>query len=58
MELIFLILFGILVFVILGIGGWILKIIGYVIEFLFDGCMNSIGCLVWVIVFIVIICSI
>jgi len=58
MELILLVLFGILVFVILGICGWIIKIIGSIFEFLLDGCMNSIGCLVWVIVFIVIICSI
>ena len=55
MEAIGIILLAILLFIILGICGWIFKALGYIFEFLFDGCLNSIGCLFWVFIIIVIL---
>jgi len=45
---------GIFGFVFFGILGWIIKILGYVFEFLLDGCFHSMGCLV-VIIFIILL---
>ncbi len=54
--IIFVGLFG---FIFLGVLGWIIKILGYVFDFLFDGCCQSLGCLFWiVIIFLVLICLI
>ena len=55
MEIVGIVILGIIAFILLGIGGWILKLLGYILEFLFDGFLNSIGCLFWVIVIILII---
>lgn len=55
MEIVGIVILGIVVFILFGIGGWILKFLGYILEFLFDGLLNSIGCLFWVIVIILII---
>lgn len=55
MEIVGIVILGIVAFILFGIGGWILKFLGYILEFLFDGLLNSIGCLFWVIVIILII---
>lgn len=47
MEIIGIIFLVIILFILGGICGWVLKAIGYVIEFLFNGCLNSLGCLFW-----------
>ena len=57
MEAIGIIFLGILLLIIFGIGGWILKLIGYFIEFLFDGCLNGLGCLFWIFIVIILILS-
>lgn len=54
MGIIGIIFLGIFGFVFFGILGWIIKILGFVFEFLIDGCFQSMGCLV-VIVFIILI---
>ena len=46
MEIFFFIVLLIIGFVIFGIAGWFINIFGYIFEFLFDGCLNSLGCLV------------
>lgn len=58
MELIGIIVLIIVGFVVLGIGGWIIEILGYVFDFLFEGCLKSIGCLFWVFIIILILMSI
>lgn len=35
-------------FAVLGIGGWLLEILGYVFEFLWQGFVKSLGCLFWI----------
>ena len=35
-------------FVVLGIGGWLLEILRYVFEFLWQGFVKSLCCLFWV----------
>jgi len=55
MEAIGIIILAIFAFICLGILGWIFKALGYVFEFLLDGCMEGIGCLVWVFIIIVIL---
>ena len=54
MGIIGIIFLGIFGFVFFGILGWIIKILGYVFEFLLNGCFQSMGCLV-IIVFIILI---
>jgi hypothetical protein len=59
MGIIGIIVFGIFGFIFLGVLGWIIKIFGYVFDFLLDGCFQSLGCLIWiVIIFLVLICLI
>lgn len=36
-------------FVFLGLAGWVLKGLGVVFNFLWEGCSTSIGCLFWVV---------
>ena len=55
MEIIGLFFLAIIAFVLLGICGWIFKAFGYVFEFLMDGCLESFGCLIWVIIILVIL---
>lgn len=50
MEAIGIILLIILAFVLLGLLGWGLKALGWVFEFLQEGCSTSFGCLFWVLV--------
>ena len=49
MEIVLFILGGLLLFAVLGLLGWVLKGLGVVFEFLWDGCSTSMGCLFWVI---------
>ncbi len=49
---------GIIALVILGLlafslFGWVLKILGWVFDFLGEGCSTSWGCLIWVIAIVV-----
>ena len=55
MELIGLIFLGIILFVVLGVFGWLTSIFGVIIEWLFDGCLNSIGCLFWIVLIILLL---
>ncbi len=55
MEAIGIILLLILAFVFLGLLGWGLKALGWVFEFLQEGCSTSFGCLFWVLVAIVLL---
>lgn len=42
------IVLGFIIFVGAGIFGWILELLGYVFEFLWEGFTKSLGCLFWV----------
>ena len=55
MEIFLIILLVLIGFVFLGISGWFLKIFWYIFKFLFDGCLNCVGCLVVIIIFIVLL---
>jgi len=55
MEAIGIILLLILAFVFFGLAGWVLKALGWVFDFLWEGCSTSIGCLFWVFVAILIL---
>jgi len=33
-----------------GILGWVLKVIGMIFSFLWDGCLSSMGCVTWIII--------
>ena len=57
MELIGIIILVIIGFVILGIGGWFLEILGYIFEFLLEGFFKSIGCLFWIIIILLFLMS-
>lgn len=52
MGLIGLFLLLIVIFVIMGLAGWVLKAFGWVYDFLMEGCSTSFGCLFWVITII------
>ena len=55
MEVVGIIVLIILAFVFLGLLGWGLKALGWVFEFLQEGCFTSFGCLFWVFVAILIL---
>ncbi len=55
MEAIGIIILLIIAFIVLGLLGWGLKILGWVFDFLWEGCSTSIGCLFWVFVIFLII---
>lgn len=57
MEIVGIFVLGIILFILLGIGGWLIKLFGYVFDFLLEGFFKSIGCLFWVIIIIVILIS-
>lgn len=50
MEVLGIIILLIIAFIVLGLLGWGLKILGWVFDFLWEGCYTSIGCLFWVFV--------
>jgi hypothetical protein len=49
MEIIILFFILIVLFVVGGLGGWLLRAIFEVFSFLGDGCSNGIGCLLFVV---------
>ena len=53
MEIVGIIVLLIIAFIVLGLLGWGLKVLELVFEFLWEGCANSIGCLLWVFIAIV-----
>ena len=55
MEIFLIVLLVLIGFVFFGISGWFLKIFWYIFEFLFDGCLNCVGCLVIIGIFICLI---
>ena len=58
MELIGFVILALIAFVVIGIFGHLMDLLGTIIEWLFDGCMNSIGCLFWVVIIVLILISI
>ena len=58
MELIGIFILIVIIFITFGIGGWIIKLLGYVFDFLLEGFFKSIGCLFWVFIIILILFSI
>ena len=50
MEIILVILGGLLLFAVFGLLGWVLKGLGVVFDFLWDGCSTSMGCLFWAVI--------
>ena len=55
MEVIGIIILLVIAFIVLGLMGWGLKVLGWVFDFLWEGCSTSIGCLFWVFVAILIL---
>lgn len=55
MEIIGIIILAFIVFVFLGIGGLIIKAFGYIFDILMDGCTESFGCLIWVVLILIIL---
>ena len=55
MEVIGIILLLIIAFVVFGLLGWGLKVIGWVFDFLWEGCTTSFGCLFWVVIILLFI---
>ena len=41
---------GLIVFVVGGLMGWVVTGVSEVVQFLFQGCCNSIGCLVFIVI--------
>ena len=39
-----------------GVLGWFLEILWHIFDFLFDGCLSTIGCLVWVFLIFCFLC--
>jgi hypothetical protein len=48
---------ALLLFVAFGLLGWVLKGLGVVFDFLWDGCSTSMGCLFWVVIGILVLVS-
>jgi len=55
MELLAILFLGFILFAAFGIGGWIVHLFEFVIDFLTDGCMHGIGCIFWIIIIIVLL---
>lgn len=55
MEIIGIIILLIISFVVFGLMGWGLKILGWVFDFLWEGCSTSIGCLFWIFIILFLI---
>ena len=49
MEIVLAILGIGVLFVIFGLAGWVLKGLGVVFDFLWEGCTTSLGCIFWVV---------
>lgn len=50
MGIIGILVIGIFAFIFMGLLGWIIKIFGWVFEFLWDGCFQTLGCFFWIII--------
>ena len=48
MAIVGIIVLIIVLFVVFGLAGWVLKGFGVVFDFLWEGCSTSFGCLFWV----------
>ena len=55
LTIIGLIILGIFGFCLLGVLGWIIKLFGYIFDFLLEGFFKSLGCLFWVAIIIIIL---
>ena len=55
MEVVGIIILLIILFVVFGLLGWVLKLGGFVFDFLKEGCSSSLGCLVWVVIAIILL---
>ena len=55
MEVVGIIILLIIAFVVFGLLGWVLKLGGYIFDFLSAGCSSSLGCLVWVVIAIILL---
>ena len=49
------IILGILGFCLFGLLGWVVKLLGYVFDFLLEGFFKSLGCLFWTVIIIIIL---
>lgn len=50
MEIILIFIGACLFFFFGGLFGWVLKVIGMIFSFLWDGCLSSMGCVTWIII--------
>jgi len=50
MEVILILIGACLLFFFGGLFGWVVKVLGTIFNFLWDGCMNSMGCMAWIII--------
>ena len=50
MGIILILIGGCLLFIFGGLFGWVLRAIGMVFSFLWDGCLSSMGCAGWIII--------
>ena len=50
MAIVGIIVLIIVLFVVFGLAGWVLKGLGVVLDFLWEGCSTSFGCLFWVVI--------
>jgi hypothetical protein len=55
MEVIGIIFLLIILFVVFGLLGWVLKLGGFVFGFLKEGFSSSLGCLVWIVIAIILL---
>ena len=55
MEIVLVLIVVCILFVLLGILGWVLKALGVVLDFLWEGCTTNFGCLVWVFLVVLIL---
>lgn len=55
MEVVGIIILLIILFVVFGLLGWVLKLGGFIFDFLKEGCSSSLGCFVWIIIVIVLL---
>lgn len=55
MEVIGIIILLVIAFIVLGLMGWGLKVLGWVFDFLWEGCSTSIGCFFWVFIILFLI---
>ena len=55
MEILLILIFGFILFIIFGVAGWFFKLFGYVFDFLLEGFFTSLGCMFWVFIIVVIL---